>query len=44
MCMYLWLIHDDVQQEQTIWYSCYPLINNKFIFKNLKKKKKRIQE
>ena len=42
ICMYLWLIHGDVQQEQTICYSRYPLINNKFIFKNLKKK--RIQE
>ena len=39
ICMYLWLIHGDVQQEQTICYSRYPLINNKFIFKNLKKKK-----
>ena len=35
ICMYLWLIHGDV--EQKLRQYCCPLI--KFIFKNLKKRK-----
>ena len=35
--MYVWLTHGDV--EQKLRQYCYPLIKNKCIFKNLKRKK-----